>query len=140
MINWLEKHKRISWIIVLLLALEIFLFSSIPGSSIGGGFSITPIAYHFIVFFLLSFFLLSSIVRRKIKTRKIVFAVLISTIYAILDEVHQIYVPMRSAAISDFLIDFSGIIIALLFYLFIKKKIKEKQSYSSSNSENRTEN
>ncbi len=49
---------------------------------------------------------------------------LIGTIYALSDEVHQIYVPGRSFAIRDILIDTLGIILSIIIYKIIKKHIK----------------
>ncbi len=49
---------------------------------------------------------------------------LIGSIYALSDEIHQIYVPGRSFAIRDILIDTLGIILSIIIYKIIKKHIK----------------
>lgn len=132
MIIWLEKHKGGSLILTILVAIEIFCFSSISGTSTGGvGIPYAAIVYHFVVFFLFNFFLLSTITRNNIKIKKLFTAITISTIYAILDELHQLYVPMRSARFPDFLIDFTGIIVSSLIFIYTKQKIKQKLAYSS---------
>jgi len=58
MIGWLEKKRYAAIILTLLIALEIFYFSSIPGTyyQIGKGLLPIPIIYHLTVFFLFNFF------------------------------------------------------------------------------------
>ena len=133
MIIWLEKHKNISLILTLLIAVEIFFFSSIPGGKTGGGIPYISIIYHFSVFFLFNFFLLTTLSRNNLKTKKLFTALSISTVYAILDELHQLYVPMRNASPIDFIIDFIGIIAATIIFIWTKQKIKQKLAYSSEN-------
>lgn len=119
MIKFLEERKYLSWIITILIAAEIFYFSSIssvPGGTPAEGFNLA-IVYHSIVFFLLSFFLLISIKgKNKMKTKYIIWTIAISLIYAISDEVHQLFVPGRVAGIKDILIDSAGILIATIIY------------------------
>lgn len=55
----------------------------------------------------------------------------IALLYAISDEIHQLYVPGRAGAITDVIIDFSGTLTGLLLLfllLSIIKKIKNKKS------------
>jgi VanZ family protein len=74
-------------------------------------FSFTPYIYHFSIFFLLSFFLIMA----ERKSRKYLFvAVLISVIYAILDELHQLFVPGRNSSLNDFMTDSIGIFLSAI--------------------------
>lgn len=57
-------------------------------------------------------------------------AVLICLGYAVLDEVHQYFVPGREAKLSDVLIDFIGFIIAILIVAGAKKYIASSRSSS----------
>lgn len=55
----------------------------------------------------------------------------ISLLYATSDEIHQLYVPGRVGAVTDVLIDFSGVLtglILLFLLLTIIKTIKKKKS------------
>lgn len=124
MITFLEKNKKLPVILTILIAIEIFWFSSLQQTATSGqGTGNFSYLYHFIVFFLLAFFLLSSIKRdRKLKIRYILFSLIISIIYAILDEVHQLFVPGRSCNYQDVLIDTFGILLAILIYSFIYYK------------------
>ncbi len=48
----------------------------------------------------------------------------ISLTYAILDEIHQSFIPGRDTSIKDILTDFSGTIASTIVYLYSKKKYK----------------
>src|SRR3990167_5234098 len=106
MIGYLEKKKGFAAIFMMIIAVEIFAISSIPGS----GFA--PISvdlsslYHLIVFFLLAFFILVFISGgKRVKSKYIFTAIALSLVYALLDEVHQIFVPRRFFSVGDMLID-----------------------------------
>jgi VanZ family protein len=125
MIDWLEKKRYVAIILTLLIALEIFYFSSISGTFYHheGGVGFIPIIYHLVVFFLFNFFLLISIKgNKKIKISYIILALCISIIYALSDEFHQIFVPFRNASIQDILIDTIGIFLSTIFILYLNKK------------------
>lgn len=125
MIKWLEKNRYVAIILTVLIAFEIFYISSIPGSQVtrtGISIDIT-ILYHFIVFFLFSFFLLTSIKgSHKIKVKHIIIVLAVSIAYALLDELHQMFVPLRVADIFDILTDMAGILLATLLYVYVDKK------------------
>lgn len=123
MINWLEKKRYAAIILTLLIALEIFYFSSISMTSSQVGIELIPIIYHLAVFFLFNFFLLISIKgNKKIKISYVILALGISIIYALSDEFHQIFVPFRNASIQDILIDTIGIFLSTIFILYFNKK------------------
>ena len=123
MIGWLEKKRYAAIILTLLIALEIFYFSSISGTSHQEGIGLTPIIYHLTVFFLFNFFLLISIKgNKKIKISYLIIALSISIIYALSDEFHQIFILFRNASIQDILIDTIGIFLSTIFILYFNKK------------------
>ncbi|HJZ18720.1 MAG TPA: VanZ family protein [Candidatus Nanoarchaeia archaeon] len=123
---FLEK-RYVSFIAMFLIALEIFYFSSIPGSAIGTNTPFISIAYHFIVFFLFSFFLFFYVKGAK-KTHylHIIFTIVLSIIYATLDEFHQAFVPLRSSSLGDVFTDSFGICISILLIIFISKKANRR--------------
>ena len=115
MIRWLEKRWQISWTMVVVIAVLIFYFSSLTGGQIGGPSSLKPIVYHITIFFIFSFFLFIAVIAGK--NRKFIpFVISLAALYGILDELHQYFVPGRSAAVSDFLLDGMGIVFAFLLY------------------------
>ena len=128
MIKWLEKNRKISLILTILIAIEIFYFSSIPGTAgVGiGGNDWIPRMYHFSVFFLFSFFFFITIKgNKKIKPIHLVIVLIVSITHAILDEFHQTYVPFRYPSISDVLTNSLGIFFSTATYLYANK-IKQK--------------
>ena len=126
MIKWLEKNKIASVVMLLLIGVEIFYFSSLPGVPGAGGNPWIARIYHLVVFFLFAFFILASIKGiKKLTTKTYISALIISIIYAILDEFHQIFVPGRDGSIRDFMTDTIGIFFAVLIYFYISKKSKQ---------------
>ena len=126
MIKWLEENKKFSVIFLAIIAVEIFLVSSLHGGKPTTGGINLSVAYHIIIFLLFNFFLLISLNKDQELTGKYLVVVLIlSVAYAILDELHQIFVPLRDASIKDVLIDSTGIFLSTLVYIYYKRKIRD---------------
>lgn len=122
MISLLEKHKWLPIVLTILIAIEIFYFSTLSGSVGTGGISWPAKVYHFSVFFLFAFFLFVSIKRnKKIKISHVIITLIASILYSISDEIHQIFVPFREAGIRDIFTDVLGICFALIICLIISK-------------------
>ena len=120
MISWFEKHSKLSWIITIIIAIIIFYVSSLtfkPG--IPGGFPWKPIAYHFYAFFFLAGFFLIALTKGKNK-ESIFLVINLAILYAISDEVHQLFVPGRAFAFADILTDSAGILFAVLIYVLLR--------------------
>ena len=123
MIRLLENNRGISLFLTLLIAVEIFYMSSIPGTMGVGGNIWMPVIYHFTIFFLFTFFLIITIKgNRKIKKSHILIAIIFSLSQAFLDEFHQFFVPLRSMSITDILTDSLGIFSAIIIYYLSCKK------------------
>ena len=124
MIDFLEKKRWVSIILALLIAIEIFYFSSINAKSTGKiEINFIPIIYHFSVFFLLNFFLFVSIKgQNELKVKHLLFVLAISILYSLSDEFHQMFVPGRDASIFDILTDTSGIFISSMIYVYSQRK------------------
>ena len=122
MIKLLEEKRIFAIILTLLMAIEIFYFSSIIGvKGPEGGLNLS-IIYHFVAFFLLSFFLMISIVGQKeIKVKYIMTVLLISITYSLLDEFHQFFVPGRFPDVFDIFTDGTGIFSSMILYLYSRK-------------------
>lgn len=54
-----------------------------------------------------------------------IFTLMIASFYGMMDEIHQIFIPGRSAEFLDWLADFSGVLIAVLLTSFLLKKLKQ---------------
>lgn len=123
MIRWLEKNRYAAIILTVLITIEIFYFSSIPGDKVGAGISWIATAYHLTVFFLFTFFLFISIKGEKeMKSFYLIIVILISILHGALDEFHQMFVPLRNSTIQDVLTNTAGIFLSAIAYLYANKK------------------
>jgi VanZ family protein len=58
-----------------------------------------------------------------VKEQYILFSIIIASVYGLLDEIHQSYIPGRSNDILDWVADTLGAITAVLLLDFLMKKI-----------------
>ena len=124
MIKFLEKNNKISWAITILIAITIFVLSSM---TFGGGYGTTNInstIYHFTIFFFLGFFLLISLLKGKDDSFLLFIGIMIAIAYGITDELHQFFVPGRFCSLIDAAFDTTGILFAGVIY-FVRVKIKK---------------
>ena len=129
MISWFEKNNKISLIIALLIAIAMFYVSSLTFGGIGekGGTNLLAVLYHILAYFFLTLFLGFALIKGKYKSLFVI-VILFSIFYGITDEIHQYFVPGRSASISDVGLDSIGIMLFTLSYLVLieyKKKVSK---------------
>ena len=83
---------------------------------------------HFSEFACLSFFMNNFSVSYKNKLSPVIYCTL-SFVYAITDEIHQIFVPGRACQFQDMMVDLAGIlsgfIVYAVIYILIRKTIKK---------------
>ncbi len=126
---------------IILYLILIFILSSVPGDNLPElGFELNDKLIHLGVYFFayLLFYLSFSNFRKEslISGNPLVFSLIFTNLYAILDELHQALVPNRSAEFFDFVADFIGSLLGLLFILVLLNYIKPlflKQKLTSSN-------
>ena len=96
--------------------ITIFILTSIPGDSLPE-FALDDKLKHFIAYFVLSFFLTITLrVQERYKNLRnhyIKFAVLITMIYSTFDEIHQAFIPGRSAEVLDWIANLLGLILGI---------------------------
>ncbi len=128
MVLWVERKRHVSLILTILLAIEIFYISSIPGSKGAPLIPFVAETYHFSVFFLFGFFLFFLIKGEKEASPfYLITALAITLIYAFSDEFHQSFVPFRSPDLFDIFLDLIGASISILIAGFISKKSIQNQ-------------
>ncbi len=135
MFKYLASHRAyfiyiplaVYWIIL-------FVMTSLP-STMSISVGVSDKIEHFGAYGLLSVFLFLAL---KFQSKYSVlsdypatFTVIIASLYGIIDEFHQLYIPGRSAEFYDWLADFSGsilavIILRLLFYKIEGKNMQKK--------------
>ncbi|MBI2630401.1 VanZ family protein [Candidatus Pacearchaeota archaeon] len=114
----MNNYQKLSLIVVLFTGAFIFYISSLsfPPNPIQQK-DIIPVIYHFSIFLLFSFFLFLAC---KVDMKYFFIVLAISLLYAGIDEFHQYYVPGRNCSISDFGIDFLGVINGMFIAIFLK--------------------
>jgi len=68
-------------------------------------------------FGILLYLTLSSSKNAGIREHAIIFAMILGTIYGLTDEIHQLFVPGRTASIADLLANITGLVLAQAFVL-----------------------
>lgn len=120
-LEWFEKNKIISAILLFANLGVIIYFSSIPGTILHFGSIWPSIFYHFTVFAGFAWCLMMTIATKKPKLKYFLITILASLIIAASDEIHQAFVPLRSCCVEDLLTDLAGILSSMTVYFSIKK-------------------
>lgn len=146
----MRNYKILSWIAVILWMALIFKLSSQPAVQSGKlsgeitninikamekvkpntKFNIVEFDHivrknaHFFVYLFLGVFVINAFRRSGVRGyRCVVFALLICILYASSDEIHQVFVPGRSAQVMDVILDSVGASVGILVYLGFSKMI-----------------
>lgn len=105
-------------------------FSGLPVPDLGITF--TDKILHFLVFGILGFLITRGMRYSKIKyfkTRPMLTAILLGCVFALSDEVHQAFVPVRAPEVWDWIADFMGIVVFSYLYsrwFPLKKQVLHK--------------
>ncbi|MCX7927127.1 MAG: VanZ family protein [Candidatus Omnitrophica bacterium] len=125
-----QSKKLISWVLLGCWMVFIFLSSSIPGKNIPLLFPYQDILYHALIYAILGllFYRALKLTFLKLsKTELLVIAVICSIIFGITDEIHQMFVPARTASLEDLIIDsvasYIGVILARVDYYGSSKRV-----------------
>jgi len=114
----LESRPKFLWFVIFLYMSFIFYLSSISyPPQVAKGVKHAPIFEHILEFGILGFLLFlgfRSLNSLKFYKNAATFAVLFGTIYGILDEVHQYFVPGRYSELIDVIANFIGVVFAVL--------------------------
>jgi len=79
---------------------------------------------HFTAYFILGVFILHAlVVNREITVKILLASFLFTVVYAISDEVHQLFIPGRSGEVRDVLIDSSGSLLGICLYAMMRRLI-----------------
>jgi VanZ family protein len=75
---------------------------------------------HFFIYLVLAILVLNSLKSNRVKgSKKILITFMICVLYAISDEIHQLFVPGRGAQIRDVMIDSTGAVVGMLLFKVI---------------------
>ncbi len=83
---------------------------------------------HFIEYLILGILIISILSDYSYDKKIVIFSFIFCLLYAITDEIHQLFISGRSAKVMDVIIDSSGSITGIFIYylLVVKRKIKIK--------------
>lgn len=85
-------------------------------------------AAHSGCYFVLSLLLINLLYLLKMKKLKAIFlTIIISMLYALSDEIHQLFVPGRAFQLIDMALDFVGVVLAISIYLLLFNMILKKK-------------
>jgi len=85
------------------------------------------VVMHFLEFAILSALILRAITQnQKITRKQILLSILLSILYALSDEIHQLFVPERTFQLQDLLVDLLGTLTGV--FLFHKRHNKNQTS------------
>ncbi len=139
----MNKKKIKAWVLLIIWMLVIFFFSSQPGnisSNLSNSFvkniiKIIPLDLdicsfiirkfaHLSEYFILALLMYKILDKEKINKKVLLKIWLLCILYAISDEIHQLFVLNRSAKVTDVLIDSLGSFLGLLVSFKVYKPTK----------------
>lgn len=147
-----KRHTKhiISWFIVIILAIAVFYISTkssdtldnnlgivswvrqnlsnLTYSIFGYNIDISPIG-HFTEFLLLGAALYNALRLHLSKRTSIISSCIICSLYGVLDEIHQLFVPTRTCDFNDWIVDTIAACLGVaIMYLIINKINNKKQN------------
>ena len=111
-----------AWLPVIFYAILIFHFSSVPGDDIPQLFPHSDILFHMIEYFPFGFLLILAMKASLVRFGRgtLLFSIFVILLYALSDEIHQLFVPMRTFSVIDILFDCIGSTAGGFSYLWLK--------------------
>ena len=109
----MEPYQKVCLFFTFVVGIVIFWVSTWPGTGVSHfEIPLLPILYHAGIFFLFTCFLFLA---TGISKKFVPLILLVSLFYAVLDELHQYFVPGRAAVVFDVGCDFIGAVVAIVF-------------------------
>ncbi|MFZ3591836.1 VanZ family protein [Bacillus sp. DJP31] len=79
---------------------------------------------HFFIYLMIGMILLNALRRSRLKGYSVLVTLLFSMMFAIMDELHQLFVPGRGAQFEDVLIDVAGASVGIGIYFVFGRLMK----------------
>ena len=118
------KYQLKYWVPVYAWLILIFYFSSqslIPSSTyLATTFYLKPYLQHVIIYTILALLIYRALSHTHEPSKLLV--IFTTTLYGLIDEIHQYYIPGRTFELFDILMDFSGAILALILIWIFRNK------------------
>ena len=118
--NATDRAALLSWAAVLAWMTMIFTLSATPGQDLPSvGIPYADKFAHCSLYLVTGFLLMSSVSRTLRKSglaKIIILVIIIASLYGVLDELHQVFVPGRDCDVFDFIADFIGANLGVAVY------------------------
>jgi VanZ family protein len=126
-----QIHKFLAyWFPIFVYCLLIFIQSSHPSPDIGPEWPLKDKVLHFTAYALLGVLFLRAFNTTRVKQNLkliIMLSIILSSLYGISDEIHQSFVPYRTADVMDALADFLGSAFGVVvFSLWLKGRFNKR--------------
>ena len=131
MFKYLESHRiYLIYLPLIVYWIVLFVMTSLP-STMSISVGVSDKIEHFGAYGLLSAFLFLAIKFQSkyslLSDYPATFTIIIASLYGIIDEFHQLFIPGRSAEFYDWLADFLGSIIAVIILSLFFNKFEAKK-------------
>jgi len=113
-----SRLRAILWVAVAAWAFVIFAFSAVPGSSVPGRYGNLA---HFTEYAILGVLLCAALRTDRADGPSALTAVVLASLYAITDEFHQSFVPMRVPDVADWALDTAGALVGAYAVIVLVK-------------------
>ena len=138
MYNYLkEKRTQILFIPLIFYWLFIFIGTSLPSDELSTIVEIGDKLKHFLAYFILAILLALNLhfqdKWKNVSINYLVYTFIICTFYGVIDELHQIFVPNRSAEFYDWVADLFGSTMGIILVYFFIKFLKTRSQYLETN-------
>jgi VanZ family protein len=125
--KYLLENKKVAYALLVIYWIALFIGTTLPGNSLpsfGGVDKIKHFGGYLGLTVLLYITLLFQDKYKTFKSHAFAATFIIVAVYGMLDELHQLLVPGRSADVLDWIADITGVTIGLLFVkIFLKNKL-----------------
>lgn len=126
MLNYLTRHKKIAVYFPLIFYwLVLIIATSIPSNKIPN-INLNDKIEHLLAYFILGFlFNIAALVQNKftfLKEKAFFSTIIFLGVYAIIDELHQLFIPGRDCSFLDWSADLLGVVFGVLLTYFLLKK------------------
>ncbi len=114
--------SKIAWLLVFSYAGLIFYFSSLPGDTVPDLFANSDIVFHTLEYFPFGFLIVCAFMAtwKLTNSKYLLFLLFVVMLYALSDEVHQIFVPGRTFSLADLIFDCIGSMLGGLSFVWLK--------------------
>ena len=121
----IKKRRIIAGVLAALMAVVIFAFSAVPGDSYPAHPGFLNIIAHFFEYLIFASLLTIALTGGSLKAWQVIlFAVMIASLYAASDEIHQYFVPGRWSDPADWAVDTLGATVGAVLTFYVLKRLE----------------